>query len=134
MRGRRPEVDVEDADGDDDGQRHQDHGEDEVLAEQRHGQRRRRDDLGQQQKEDGQRHQDGDAQRHLTRRQLVFFWLSTTFPCTNTTTTTTTNLLARVGRQVEDEDRQKGDAHARDDQVDRVEQRLAPHRHVERDV
>ena len=43
-------------------------------------------------------------------------------------------LLAGIGRQVEGEDGQKGDAHARDDEVDGVEERLAAHRDVERDV
>lgn len=43
-------------------------------------------------------------------------------------------LLATVGRQIEREHGQKRDAHARNDDVDRVEQRLAAHRNVERDV
>ena len=46
----------------------------------------------------------------------------------------TTRLFARVGRQVEREDGEERDAHARDDEVHRVEQRLPPHRDVERDV
>ena len=43
-------------------------------------------------------------------------------------------LLATVWRQIEHKDRQEGDAHARDDQVDSVEQRLSTHSDVERDV
>jgi len=46
--GGRAEVDVEDDDGDDDGQGDEDHGEEQVLADQRHDERRRRDDLGEQ--------------------------------------------------------------------------------------
>jgi hypothetical protein len=42
-----------------------------------------------------------------------------------------TDLFSAVGWQVEGEDREEGDAHARDDQVDRVEERLPPHRDVE---
>lgn len=43
-------------------------------------------------------------------------------------------LLARVRGEVEDEDREEGDAHAGDDEVHRVEQSLPPHRDVESDV
>ncbi len=82
----------------DDGERHQDHREHQVLPDQGNVQRCGRHDLGDQQEEDGQRQQDGDAQR---------------------------NLLAAVRRQVEDQDGQRGDEHAGDDQVDGVEQRLA---------
>ncbi len=45
-----------------------------------------------------------------------------------------TYLFSAVRRQVEDEHGEEGDAHAGDDEVDGVEQRLASHRHVERDV
>ena len=44
------------------------------------------------------------------------------------------HLFPAVGGKIEDEDGEKGDAHAGDDQVDRVEQRLPPHRDVEGDV
>ncbi len=44
------------------------------------------------------------------------------------------DLLAAVRGQIEDEDGEEGDAHAGDDEVDGVEEGLAPHRHVERDV
>ena len=44
------------------------------------------------------------------------------------------HLFSAVRRQVEGEHSEKGDAHAGDDEVDRVEERLASHRHVERDV
>ena len=107
VRRRTAEVDVEDDDGDQDGQRHQDHGEEQVLAQERDRQRRGRNDLGQQQEEDGQRQQDGHTQRHL---------------------------LAGIGRQVEDQHRQARDAHARDDQVHRVEERLPSQCYVEEDV
>jgi len=43
-------------------------------------------------------------------------------------------LFSRVGRQVEHEHCQEGDANARDDEVDRVKERLPPHRYVERNV
>ncbi len=43
-------------------------------------------------------------------------------------------LLSAVWRQVEDEHGEEGDAHARDDEVHRVEERLPPHRDVEGDV
>ena len=45
-----------------------------------------------------------------------------------------TPLLAAVGGQVEHEHGEEGDAHAGYDEVDGVEERLAPHRHVESDV
>ena len=53
VRGRLPVVDVEDDDGGDDGYADQDHGEEQVLAEQRHGQRGGRHDLGDEQEEHG---------------------------------------------------------------------------------
>lgn len=43
-------------------------------------------------------------------------------------------LLATVRRQVEREHGQERDAHARDYDVDRVEERFPPHRNVERNV
>lgn len=60
-----PEVDVEHGDGNKHGQCDQDHGEQKVLAEQRHGERRGRYDFDQEQEEDGEREQDGYAQGHL---------------------------------------------------------------------
>ena len=100
-------MNIEHADGDADGEGDQDHGEEEVLAEQRNGQRRRWDDLGQQQEEHSQREQNRDAECHL---------------------------LSRIRRQIEDQDREERNSDAGDDQVDGVEQRLAPERHDERDV
>ena len=43
-------------------------------------------------------------------------------------------LLPAVRGEIEHEDGEEGDAHAGDDQVDCVEQRLPPHRDVEGDV
>ena len=43
-------------------------------------------------------------------------------------------LFAGIGRQVEDENGEESDPDARNDEIDRVEQRLASHRDVERDV
>lgn len=43
-----------------------------------------------------------------------------------------TYFFSRVRGQVEDEDCEEGYRHAGDDQVDRVEQGLTPHRQVER--
>jgi len=55
VRRRRPEVDVQYDDGDDDGQRDEYHGEEQVLADERHDERRGWYDLGKQEEEDGQR-------------------------------------------------------------------------------
>lgn len=44
------------------------------------------------------------------------------------------HLFARVGRKIKGENGEKRDAHARDDQVDCVEERLAAHGDVECDV
>lgn len=95
-----PEVDVEDAHGDADGERDQDHGEEEIFSQQRHGQRRWRDDFSQQQEEHSERQQDRDAER---------------------------DFLARVGRQIEDQHGQESNADARNNQVHRVKERLSPH-------
>lgn len=89
-----PVMYVDDDDGDDHAQGHQQHGEQQVFAEQRQGQRRGRYDLGYEQEEHGLRQQYGDAQR---------------------------DLLLGVGRQVEHQHGQVRYAHARHDQVDRVE-------------
>ena len=107
VRGRLAVVDVEDDDGGDDGDADQDHGEEQVLAEQRHRQRRGRHDLGDEQEEHGLREQDGDAEG---------------------------DLLAGVGRQVEDEHGEVGETDAGDDEVHRVEERLPAQRHVEVDI
>lgn len=48
---------------DDDGQRDEDHSEEQVLPDQWDHQRRGRDDLRDEQQEDGERQQHGDAQR-----------------------------------------------------------------------
>ena len=79
----------------------------ERLADERDDDGGGRDDLCEQEEEDGEREKDGDAER---------------------------DLLPAVRGQVEDEHREEGDGHARDDQVDDVEERLAAHRDVERDV
>lgn len=92
---------------DDDTQPDQQHGEEQILAEQGQRQRRRRYNFGYQQEEHGLRQEDANAQ------------------C---------NLLARVRRQVEDEHAQVGDADTGDDQVDGVEQGLSPQCDVEEDV
>ena len=96
---RRSEVDVENHHGDADTEGVEDHGEEDKLAEEGHHQGGGRDDLGQQEEEHSEREQDGDGER---------------------------DLLARVRGQVEDEHGQERDAHARDDDVDGVEQRLSP--------
>lgn len=107
MRGGRAEVNIEHHHGDADRQCHQDHGEEQILAEQRNHQTGGRNDLGQQQEEHGERDHDRDGK---------------------------TDLLARLRGQVEDEHGEEGDAHARNDQIDRVEQGLASHRQLERNV
>ena len=107
VRGRFAVVHVEDDDGDEDGQADEEHGEEEVLAEQRDGQRRGRDDLRDEEEEHGLRQEDADAKGHF---------------------------LAGIGRQVEDQDGEAGNADAGNDQVDRVEERLASQRDVEEDI
>ena len=89
-------VHVEHEDGDDDGERDEDHGEEQVLANERDHQRGGWDSLGDDQQEHGQREKDRDAQG---------------------------NLLAAVGGQVEDQHGQEGDEQAGDDHVDGVEER-----------
>ena len=100
-------VDVEHEDGDDDGQGDEDHGEEQVLADEWDDQRGGRDDLGDQQQEDGEREQHRDAQ------------------C---------DLLPAVGGQVENQHGQAGDEQAGDDEVDGVEQGQAPDDEVVGDV
>lgn len=62
-------MDVEDPDSDADGECDEDHGEEEVLAQEGDSQWRRRDDLGQQEEEHRQGQQDGDAQSHLPNKK-----------------------------------------------------------------
>ena len=100
-------VHVEDEDGDDDGEGDEDHGEEQVLADEWDDQRGGRDDLRDEQQEDGEREQHGDAER---------------------------DLLAAVGGQVEDEHREAGDEQAGDDEVDGVEERQATDDEVVGDV
>jgi len=88
-------VHVEHEDGDDDGEGHEDHSEEEVLADERDDERRGRDDLGDEEEEDCEGEQHGDAQG---------------------------DLLAAVGGEVEHQDREAGDQQAGDDEVDGVEQ------------
>ena len=107
VRARRAEVPVDDDDRDEDGEDVHDEREEEVLGDQRDADRRRRQDLGDEQEEDDERQQDADAHRHL---------------------------LAGVRRQVEDGDAEERDEHARDDQVDSVEERLAADLQRERDL
>jgi len=106
--GRRgPEVDVQDEDRHDDGARDEDHGEEEILADERRGERRRWVDLGDKQQEDVERVEDRDAHR---------------------------NLLAGVRRNVEDKKSDRTDGHARKYEVDGVEQSFSANRDVELDV
>ena len=91
-------MDIQHKDGDDDAERDKNHGEEEVLADQRDDERRRRDGLRDDQQEHGEGEEDGDAQG---------------------------DLLATVGWEVEDEDREEGDEEAGDDEVDGVEERQA---------
>ena len=100
-------VHVEDDDGYEHGKADQEHGEQQVFAQERNGQRCRRNNLGYEHEEHGLWQQNRNTQRHL---------------------------LPGIGRKVKDQNGQAGNAHARDDQVDRVEQRLPPDCHVEEDV
>ena len=104
---RRAVVDVQHEHGDDDGERDEDHGEEEVLADERDDQRRGGDDLGDEQQEDGEGQQHGDAQR---------------------------DLLAALRGQVEDQHREARDEQAGDDEVDGVEERQPADDEVVRDV
>lgn len=60
-----PEMNIEDADGDADGECDENHGKEQVLAQQGDGQGGGRDDLGQQEEEHSERQQDRDTQSHL---------------------------------------------------------------------
>ena len=105
--GGRAEVNVEHNYGEENGERDQNHGEQEVLADERHHQGRGRNELGQEQEEHGEREENVDAE---------------------------SDLLAAVAGQVEREHGEEADAHAGYDQVDRVEKGLAAERDVEGDV
>ena len=100
-------VHVEDEDGDDDGERDKDHGEEEILTDEWDDQRGGGDDFGDEQQEDGEGQKDGDAE------------------C---------DLLTAVGGQVEDQHGQAGDEQAGYDEVDGVEEREAADDEVEGDV
>ena len=60
--GRRAEVHVEHDDRDEYGEGDEYHGEEQVLADERHHERRGRYELGEQEEEDGEREQDAHAQ------------------------------------------------------------------------
>jgi len=98
VRPRRPEVPVDDDHREDDDDDVVDEGEEQVVGDQRNRVRCRRKDLGDEQQEDDESEQNGYAHGHL---------------------------LAGVGGQVEDPDREERDEDARDNEVDRVEERLA---------
>lgn len=89
-------VDVDGEDGDDDGECDKDHGKDQVLPYERDSLRRGGDDLLNDQEENCERHQDWGAER---------------------------DLLAAVGRQIEDKDGEEGQANAGDDEEEGVEER-----------
>lgn len=89
-------VDVDGKDGDDDGERDEDHGEDQVLPDERDSLRRGGDDLLNDQEENCERHQHWGAER---------------------------DLLAAVWGQIEDEDGEEGQANAGDDEEEGVEKR-----------
>lgn len=107
VRRRGPEVDVKDENSHDDGTGDEYHREEEVLADQRSGEGRRRVDLGNEKEEDVERIKNRNGHRYL---------------------------LTRVGRYEEDEESDNADGNARKDEVDRVVERLSPHRYVELDV
>ena len=102
-----PEVDIENNNSDADAEGVKDHGEEHKLAEEGDNQGGGGDDLGEQEEEHSEGEEDGDGEG---------------------------DLLPTVGGEVEDEDCEEGDAHAGDDQVDCIEQRLPPHCDVEGDV
>lgn len=88
-------MDVEDKDGDDDTQSHKDHGEQQVLPNERDDQGRGRYGFSDNQQEHSEGQQDRNAQG---------------------------DLLPTVWGQVEDQDSEEGDEEARDDEVDCVEE------------
>lgn len=89
-------VDVDGKNGDDDGERDKNHGEDQVLPNERDGLWRGGNDLLNDQEEDGKRHQHWRAER---------------------------NLLTTVGGQIEDKDGEEGQADAGNDEEQGVEKR-----------
>ena len=95
VRGGGAVVDVDGEHGDDDGQRDEDHGEDQVLPDERDDLGGGRDDLLDDQQEDGEGHQHGGTQR---------------------------DFFAAVGGQVEDQDGEEGQADAGDDEEEGVEE------------
>lgn len=99
MRGGSAVVHVEHEDGNDDGQRDEDHGEEQVLADQGDDERSGGDGLSDDQEEDSEGQEDRNAERHF---------------------------LTAIRRKVKDENGQERDKEARDDEVDGVEQRQAP--------
>ena len=92
-------VHVEHEDGDDDGQGDEDHGEEEVLADQGDDEGRGGDDLGDEEEEDGEGQQHRDAQG---------------------------DLLTAVRGQIENQDGEAGDQQTGDDEVDGVKQGKPP--------
>lgn len=100
-------MNIEDNNSDKNGKRDENHGEQEILADERHDKRSWGYELGKKQKEHSKRKENAHTER---------------------------NLLATVARQVEREHSEERDAHARHNQVDRIEERLATQRDVERDV
>lgn len=92
-------VHIKHEDGNDDGERDKDHGEEQVLANQGDDERSGRDGLSDDQEEDSEGEKDGNAQRHF---------------------------LTTVRRKVKDENGQERDQKAWDYEVDGVEQRQAP--------
>jgi len=96
---RRAVVHVEHEHGDDDAERDEDHGEEQVLADERDDQRGGGDGLGDHEQEDSEGEQDGDTER---------------------------DLLSAVGREIENQHREERDEEAGDDEVDGVEEGQAP--------
>lgn len=88
-------VHVQHEDGDDDGERHEDHGEEEVLADQRDDEGGGGYDLRDEQEENGEGQQHGDTKG---------------------------DLLAAVGGQIKDQNGETRDQQTRDDEVDGVKQ------------
>lgn len=104
---RTPEVPVDDDHRHQDGQGVHDESEEQILGDERQDERSRRKNLGDEQQEHNQRQENADAQR---------------------------DFLAGFGRQVEDQDAEEGNEDRGENQVDRVEERLAADRDRERDV
>ena len=58
---------------DEDGEGDEEHGEEEILAEEGDGERGGRDDLGQQEEEHGEREEDVDGETHLNKDCFIQF-------------------------------------------------------------